>query len=129
MRILRGDIYWADLSPVMGSEQGGTRPVLVVQNNTGNKHSSTVIVLPITTQFLHSDLPVHIRLDTEEYGLSKDSVVLSEQIRTIDKMRLKSKICRINKQVLEKVERALALSIGIAKNIEEAQQLLNRRDK
>ena len=92
MIVKRGDIYYADLSPVVGSEQGGVRPVLIIQNDIGNKYSPTVIATAITSQINKAKMPTHIELDANEYGLSKDSVVLAEQIRTIDKRRLKEKI-------------------------------------
>ena len=96
MVIKRGDMFYADLSPVIGSEQGGIRPVLIIQNDTGNKYSPTVIVSAITSQMNKNKLPTHIELDSEEFGLKSDSVVLAEQIRTIDKSRLKEKIGHIN---------------------------------
>ena len=94
MNVKRGEIYYADLSPVVGSEQGGLRPVLIVQNDTGNKHSPTVIAAAITSQINKARLPTHIELAANSYGLSKDSVVLLEQIRTIDKRRLKERMVR-----------------------------------
>ena len=101
--VKRGDIYYADLSPVVGSEQGGMRPVLIVQNDTGNKHSPTVIAAAITSQKDKSRLPTHISLSAEHCGLSRDSVVLLEQIRTIDKRRLKDMVCHLDKEIMEKV--------------------------
>jgi mRNA interferase MazF len=108
----RGDIYFADLNPVVGSEQGGTRPVLIVQNDLGNKHSPTVIVAAITSNTDKTQLPTHIKID-ESCGLSKKSVVLLEQIRTIDKKRISNKVGRLSKNDLEKVDEALAISIGV----------------
>ena len=96
MEVNRGDIYYADLSPVVGSEQGGVRPVLVVQNDVGNKYSPTVIIAAITSQLSKAKLPTHIELNKDKYNLAKDSVVLLEQIRTIDKKRIKEKVGKIN---------------------------------
>lgn len=109
--IKRGDLYYADLSPVIGSEQGGVRPVLIVQNDIGNKYSPTIIAAAITSQIKKSKLPTHIELDTT-CGLSKDSVVLIEQIRTIDKQRLKEKIGSIDENLMKKVNSALMVSLG-----------------
>ena len=112
--IERGDIYYADLSPVVGSEQGGIRPVLVVQNDVGNKYSPTVIVSAITSQLNKSKLPTHIELGSEEFGLKADSIILTEQIRTIDKSRLKEKIGHINDaKVMNKIDSALGVSFGL----------------
>ena len=114
MVIKRGDMFYADLSPVVGSEQGGVRPVLVIQNNVGNKYSPTVIVSAITSQLNKSKLPTHIELDSEEFGLKSDSIILTEQIRTIDKSRLKEKIVHINDtQVMSKIDNALGVSFGL----------------
>lgn len=114
MVIKRGDMFYADLSPVVGSEQGGVRPVLVIQNNIGNKYSPTVIVSAITSQLNKSKLPTHIELDSEEFGLKSDSIILTEQIRTIDKSRLKEKIGHINDtQVMSKIDNALGVSFGL----------------
>ena len=113
MSVRRGDIYYADLSPVIGSEQGGIRPVLVVQNDVGNKYSPTVIAAAITSQINKAKLPTHIEIDALEYGLSKNSVVLLEQIRTIDKKRLKEKIGHLNESVMEDVNDALEVSFGL----------------
>jgi len=110
--IRRGDVYYADLSPIVGSEQGGVRPVLVVQNDTGNKFSPTIIVSAITSQQNKAKLPTHIALD-KETGLSKDSVVLLEQIRTIDKQRLKEKIGHLDNQTMTQVNQAINISFGI----------------
>ena len=114
MVIKRGDMFYADLSPVVGSEQGGIRPVLVIQNNTGNKYSPTVIVSAITSQMNKNRLPTHIELDSETFGLKADSVVLAEQIRTIDKSRLKEKIGHIdNNNIMNKIDNALGVSFGL----------------
>ena len=114
MVIKRGDMFYADLSPVIGSEQGGIRPVLVIQNNVGNKYSPTVIVSAITSRLNKNKLPTHIELDSEEFGLKSDSIILTEQIRTIDKSRLKEKIGHINDQtVMSKIDNALGVSFGL----------------
>ena len=110
--IKRGEIYYADLSPVIGSEQDGIRPVLVVQNNLGNKYSPTIIVLPITSK-VKSKLPTHIKLEEADSNLPKNSVILAEQIRTIDKIRLKEKVGKISEELLKKVKNALQISCGI----------------
>ena len=110
MEISRGDIYYADLSPVVGSEQGGVRPVLVVQNDVGNKFSPTVIIAAITSQLSKAKLPTHIELNREEYNLNKDSVVLLEQIRTLDKRRLKEKVSSIDKIKMQQVDVAMMIS-------------------
>ncbi len=113
MIVKRGDIYYADLSPVVGSEQGGVRPVLIIQNDIGNKYSPTVIATAITSQINKAKMPTHIELDANEYGLSKDSVVLAEQIRTIDKKRLKEKIGHLDNDLMNKVNEALEISFGL----------------
>jgi len=113
MIVRRGEIYYADLSPVVGSEQGGVRPVLIVQNDIGNKYSPTVIVAAITSQINKAKLPTHVELSASEYGLPKDSVILLEQIRTIDKKRLREKICTLSSEVMEKVNEALQISLGL----------------
>lgn len=110
--IKRGEIYFADLSPVIGSEQGGVRPVLVVQNNVGNKYSPTIIAAAITSQLEKVKLPTHIQLPAEKFGLPKDSVVLLEQIRTLDKKRLKEKIGELPISMMTKVNEALLISLG-----------------
>ena len=110
--IKRGELYYADLSPVVGSEQGGVRPVLVVQNDVGNKYSPTVIAAAVTSRINKAKLPTHIELGAKEYGLPKDSVVLLEQIRTLDKCRLKDRIGEIPTDVMAKVNRALMISLG-----------------
>lgn len=111
--VKRGDIYYADLSPVVGSEQGGVRPVLIIQNDIGNKYSPTVIATAITSQINKAKMPTHIELDANEYGLSKDSVVLAEQIRTIDKRRLKEKIGHLDEHLMNRVNEALEISFGL----------------
>ncbi len=113
MVIRRGDIYYADLRPVVGSEQGGVRPVLIIQNDVGNKHSPTVICAAITSQMNKAKLPTHVELDSSKYALVKDSVVLLEQLRTIDKKRLKDKVCHLDREILKKVERALLISLEL----------------
>ena len=114
MIIKRGDMFYADLSPVIGSEQGGIRPVLIIQNDMGNKYSPTVIAAAITSQMNKNRLPTHIELDSEEFGLKADSVVLAEQIRTIDKSRLKEKIGHIDDNiVMNRINSALGVSFGL----------------
>ena len=113
MVIHRGDIYYADLRPVEGSEQGGVRPVLIIQNDIGNKHSPTVICAAITSQMNKAKLPTHVELDSSRYALVKDSVVLLEQLRTIDKKRLRDKVCHLDREILRKVERALLISLDL----------------
>ena len=109
MIIQRGDIYYADLRPVVGSEQGGIRPVLIIQNDVGNRHSPTVICAAITSQMHKAKLPTHVELACKEYALAKDSVVLLEQLRTIDKKRLKDKVCHLDEDTLLKIDRALEI--------------------
>lgn len=109
----RGDVYYADLRPVIGSEQGGIRPVLIIQNDIGNKHSPTVICAAITSKMNKAKLPTHIELSTAEYDMDKDSVVLLEQLRTIDKKRLKDKVCHLDSYVMKKVNRALMISLEL----------------
>ena len=113
MIVKRGDIYYADLSPVIGSEQGGVRPVLVVQNDIGNRYSPTVIAAAITSQINKAKLPTHIEIDAQDYGLSRDSVVLLEQVRTIDKKRLKEKIGHLDDDMMVRVNDALEISLGL----------------
>lgn len=113
MTVKRGDIYYADLSPVIGSEQGGMRPVLIVQNDVGNKFSPTVIAAAITSQRDKAQLPTHIQLSSQSCGLSKDSVVLLEQVRTIDKKRLKEKMGRIEDTAMGEIDKALTISFGL----------------
>lgn len=111
--VRRGDIFYADLSPVVGSEQGGMRPVLIVQNDTGNKHSPTVIAAAITSQVGKARLPTHIELSGQSCGLSRDSVILLEQIRTIDKSRLREKMGRLDDPLMNEVDNAIAVSFGL----------------
>lgn len=113
MIVKRGDVYYADLSPVIGSEQGGVRPVLVVQNDIGNRYSPTVIVSAITSQINKAKLPTHIEISSEDFSLPKDSVVLLEQIRTIDKKRLKEKIGRFDRSLMGEVDDCLKISLGL----------------
>ena len=113
MIVKRGDIYYADLSPVIGSEQGGIRPVLIIQNDVGNKYSPTVIAAAITSQINKAKMPTHIELSASEYGLYKDSVILLEQIRTIDKKRLREKVAHLDKKLMKEVDEALSVSFGI----------------
>jgi len=114
MTIKRGDMYYADLSPVIGSEQGGIRPVLIVQNDTGNKYSPTVIAAAITSQMGKNRLPTHIQIGTNNSGLKSDSIVLTEQIRTIDKTRLKEKIGHIDDtKIMNQVNNAIGISFGL----------------
>ena len=113
INVKRGDIYYADLSPVVGSEQGGVRPVLIVQNDTGNRYSPTVIAAAITSQTNKAKLPTHIALSAPDYGLPRDSVVLLEQIRTIDKRRLREHTGHADRSVMDQVDSALAVSFGL----------------
>ncbi len=114
MNIKRGDIYYADLSPVIGSEQGGLRPVLIVQNDIGNKYSPTVIAAAITSKMSKTKLPTHIDVPCEDAGLSKDSIILLEQIRTIDKKRLKEKMGHLNDTTMASVNNAIQVSFGLS---------------
>ncbi len=109
----RGDVYYADLRPVIGSEQGGIRPVLIVQNDVGNRHSPTVICAAITSKMNKAKLPTHIELDSHRYEMVRDSVVLLEQLRTIDKKWLKDKVCHLDQDVMEKVNRGLLISLAL----------------
>ena len=109
----RGDIYYADLRPVVGSEQGGIRPVLIVQNDVGNRHSPTIICAAITSKMNKAKLPTHIELSAGKYDMVKDSVILLEQLRTIDKKRLKDKVCHLDDDILESVDRALKISLEL----------------
>lgn len=113
MLIKKGDLYFADLSPVVGSEQGGIRPVLVVQNDVGNKYSPTIIVAAVTSQMNKAKLPTHVEIDAVNNGLSKNSVVLMEQLRTIDKKRLKERIGALDSELIPDVNHALGISLGI----------------
>lgn len=113
MLIRRGDIYYADLRPVVGSEQGGVRPVLIIQNDVGNRHSPTVICAAITSRMNKAKLPTHIELNAARYHMVKDSVILLEQLRTIDKTRLKDRICHLDSDIMEKVGKALQISLDL----------------
>ena len=109
----RGDIFYADLRPVIGSEQGGIRPVLIIQNDVGNRHSPTVICAAITSKMNKAKLPTHIELSAQDYDMDKDSVILLEQLRTIDKKRLKTKVCHLEGEIMQKVNRALMISLEL----------------
>lgn len=111
--VKRGDIFYADLSPVVGSEQGGVRPVLVIQNDIGNKYSPTVICAAITSQINKAKLPTHVEIVATEYDLVKNSVILLEQIRTIDKKRLKEKICNLDKDLMKEVDKGIKVSFAL----------------
>lgn len=113
MMIKRGDIYYADLSPVVGSEQGGIRPVLIVQNDVGNKYSPTVIAAAITSQKYKNSLPTHIRVNADGCGLAKDSIVLLEQVRTLDKRRLKERMGNLDDFDMDRIDKALSVSFGL----------------
>ncbi len=120
MTIKRGDIFYADLSPVVGSEQGGVRPVLIVQNDVGNRYSPTVIAAAITSQHDKTELPTHIKVNAVSSGLAKDSIVLLEQVRTIDKRRLKEKMGTLDTQSMGEVDMALSVSFGLSSNSDRA---------
>lgn len=109
----RGDIFYADLRPVIGSEQGGVRPVLIIQNDIGNRHSPTIICAAITSKLNKAKLPTHIELSMDKYDMEKDSVILLEQLRTIDKQRLKDKICHLDETIMRRVDRALEISLDL----------------
>ncbi|MBT9158137.1 MAG: Endoribonuclease EndoA [Firmicutes bacterium] len=113
MNIKRGDIFYADLSPVVGSEQGGVRPVLIVQNDVGNKYSPTVVIAAITSQIDKARLPTHVELSSLDTGLERNSVILLEQVRTIDKQRLTHKVAHLESDVMERVNAALQISLGL----------------
>lgn len=113
MLIKRGDVYFADLSPVVGSEQGGVRPVLILQNNIGNRFSPTVIVAAITAQIQKAKLPTHVEIDAKKYGFERNSVILLEQIRTLDKQRLTDKITQLDDEMMKKIDHALQISLGL----------------
>ena len=113
MVIRRGDIYYADLRPVIGSEQGGVRPVLIIQNDVGNKHSPTVICAAITSKMNKAKLPTHIELNANKYDMVKDSVILLEQLRTIDKKRLKDRVCHLDKEIMKEVNTGLMVSLEL----------------
>ena len=113
MVIRRGDVYYADLRPVIGSEQGGIRPALIIQNDVGNRHSPTVICAAITSRMNKAKLPTHIELNAEKYHMIKDSVILLEQVRTIDKSRLKDKICHLDGEIINRINRARCISLDL----------------
>ncbi len=113
MNIRRGDVYYADLRPVIGSEQGGVRPVLVIQNDIGNRHSPTVIVAAITSKMNKAKLPTHVELDSSKYSMMKDSVILLEQLRTIDKRRLKDRVCHLDSEIMLRIRHALLISLEL----------------
>ena len=113
MNIRRGDIFYADLRPVVGSEQGGIRPVLIIQNDVGNRHSPTVICAAITSKMNKAKLPTHIKIDAGTYDIVRDSVILLEQLRTIDKQRLKDKVCHLDQDILRQVNKALQISLEL----------------
>ena len=113
MIIKRGDVFYADLRPVIGSEQGGVRPVLIIQNDVGNRHSPTVICAAITSRMNKPKLPTHIAIDAMQYHMVKDSVILLEQLRTIDKSRLKDKICHLDEEILQEIDEALKISLQL----------------
>lgn len=113
LNVKRGDIFYADLSPVVGSEQGGIRPVIIIQNDIGNRYSPTVIIAAITSQINKAKLPTHVEISSEEYGLNRDSVVLLEQIRTLDKKRLKEKIGHMTEDDMKKVNKSLLISLNL----------------
>ena len=113
MQVKRGDIYYADLSPVIGSEQGGVRPVLVIQNDVGNRHSPTIICAAITSKMNKAKLPTHVELEARKYHIVKNSVVLLEQIRTIDKQRVLDHVCHLDKEIMKKIDEALKISFSL----------------
>ena len=117
MVIRRGDIFYADLRPVVGSEQGGVRPVLIIQNDTGNKHSPTVICAAITSKMNQAKLPTHVEIDSMRYDIVKDSVILLEQLRTIDKKRLKDKVCHLDNEIISQVNKALYISLEMGNSL------------
>ena len=113
MQVKRGDIHYADLSPVVGSEQGGIRPVLIIQNDVGNRHSPTVICAAITSKMNKAKLPTHVAIDARRYQIVKNSVILLEQIRTIDKKRLKDMVCHLDQEIMNKVDEAIKISFEL----------------
>lgn len=113
--VKRGDVFFADLSPVVGSEQGGTRPVLILQNDIGNRFSPTVIIAAITAQIQKAKLPTHVEINAKKYGFERNSVILLEQLRTIDKSRLTDRITQLDNELMEKVDEALEISLGLVK--------------
>ncbi|OCS84486.1 type II toxin-antitoxin system PemK/MazF family toxin [Caryophanon tenue] len=115
MNVKRGDVFFADLSPVVGSEQGGTRPVLIIQNDIGNRFSPTVIIAAITAQIQKAKLPTHVEIDAQKYGFERESVILLEQLRTIDKSRLTDRITHLDQDLMKRVDDALRISLGLVK--------------
>ncbi|CAM5206721.1 mRNA interferase OS=Ureibacillus acetophenoni OX=614649 GN=SAMN05877842_111147 PE=3 SV=1 [Ureibacillus acetophenoni] len=115
MIVKRGDVFFADLSPVVGSEQGGTRPVLIIQNDIGNRFSPTVIIAAITAQIQKAKLPTHVEINAHKYGFERNSVILLEQLRTIDKSRLTDRITQLDDELMDKVDEALEISLGLMK--------------
>jgi len=115
MQVKRGDIFYAELNPVVGSEQGGTRPVLVIQNDIGNQYSPTTIIAAITSQISKAKLPTHVEMPAQKSGLDRKSVILTEQIRTVDKSRLRQKIAVLDEEYMEKVDKALEISLGLTR--------------
>ena len=113
MSVKRGDVFYADLNPVVGSEQGGIRPVLIIQNDIGNKYSPTVIIAAITSKIDKAKLPTHVKIEANLDEINRDSIILLEQIRTIDKKRLHQKITHLDEETMEKVDKALAISLGL----------------
>ena len=113
MEVHRGEVFYADLSPVVGSEQGGVRPVLIIQNDVGNRHSPTVICAAITSRMNKAKLPTHVEVDASRYHIVKNSVILLEQIRTIDKRRLREMVCHVDGELMEKVDEALKVSFEL----------------
>ena len=113
VKVKRGDVFYADLNPVVGSEQGGVRPVLIIQNNIGNKYSPTVIIAAITSKIDKAKLPTHVEIEADSIQIEKDSGILLEQIRTIDKKRLQRRVTRLNEETLEKVDKAIEISLGL----------------
>ncbi|MBP3458687.1 MAG: type II toxin-antitoxin system PemK/MazF family toxin [Lachnospiraceae bacterium] len=113
MNLKRGDVYYADLRPVVGSEQGGIRPVVIVQNDVGNRHSPTIIVAAVTSKLNKAKLPTHIELSADKYHMVKDSVILLEQLRTIDKSRLKDKICHLDGDIMGRIDKGLKISLEL----------------
>lgn len=113
MNVRRGDVYYAELNPVVGSEQGGTRPVLIIQNDIGNQYSPTTVVAAITSQIQKAKLPTHVEVGSRKAGLERDSVILLEQIRTIDKSRLKQKVAFLDEEIMQKVNHGLEISLGL----------------
>ena len=128
MSVKRGDIYYADLSPVVGSEQGGLRPVLIIQNDVGNRYSPTVIAAAITSRLGKTRLPTHIDVYADRVGLARDSVILLEQVRTLDKRRLKEKMGHLDERMMQQVNRAIAVSVGLGDWQGERQEVAARRE-